>query len=571
MQRPVLLLAALLLTGSALASAAQAAPAGGPGGDAIAPPLAAIQDEPYGAFLIGREAMKSGADRQGAAWLEALAKTYPEQAALRRHGFTAALIAGDLEAAAELAPRVETADDGGLQSLGRLVRADLAMGRGKPSEAVTLLNLPSVSPPYRTVAYLMRPWALAGAGDWTAALAAQDAGPDHFAALLVQLGRARLLEAKGRHGEAEAAYKALATGPVGGALFRLSYGEFLERRGRAAEALAVYDEGLKTEPGEAGLTDARGRVARHGRPPAALGLSAGAAEALVYASATMSEARQSDLAMIYLRLALHLDPANDKAWLMLGESLTQARRPVEAREAWARVSRDSRFWIDARGLIASSLSQSGDVKGAIEHARATVQARPHDVQAQLSLVELLRADNQDTPALAVLDRVVRDEGAKDWRVRYMRALTNDKLGRWSSAEPDLKAALDLSPDQPDIENYLGYTWIDHGDRVKEGMALVEKAVATRPNSGAMQDSLGWANYRLADYPKAVVQLERAVELEPADPAINDHLGDAYWMAGRKVEAGYQWNRVLSLDPDAKLKAQVEQKLKDGLATRAAQR
>ena len=62
-------------------------------------------------------------------------------------------------------------------------------------------------------------------------------------------------------------------------------------------------------------------------------------------------------------------------------------------------------------------------------------------------------------------------------------------------------------------------------------------------------------------------LEKAVELEPADPDINDHLGDAYWMAGRKSEAGFQWNRVLSLGPDKKLKASVEQKLHDGLTGR----
>jgi Flp pilus assembly protein TadD len=153
----------------------------------------------------------------------------------------------------------------------------------------------------------------------------------------------------------------------------------------------------------------------------------------------------------------------------------------------------------------------------------------------------------------------------------MRAIALDKLGRWGDAETELRQALELAPDQPDVENYLGYSWIDHGDHVKDGMALVEKAVAARPNSGAMQDSLGWAHYKLGDYKIAVTLLEKAVELEPADPDINNHLGDAYWMAGRKSEAGFQWNRVLSLSPDAKLKAEVERKLKDGVTAQVAAR
>jgi Flp pilus assembly protein TadD len=96
------------------------------------------------------------------------------------------------------------------------------------------------------------------------------------------------------------------------------------------------------------------------------------------------------------------------------------------------------------------------------------------------------------------------------------------------------------------------------------MALVEKAVASNPKSGAMTDSLGWAYYRLGDYKKAVGLLESAVELDAGEPEINDHLGDAYWRVGRRDEAKFQWRRVLTLDPPEKLKAEAEAKLASGL-------
>jgi Flp pilus assembly protein TadD len=96
------------------------------------------------------------------------------------------------------------------------------------------------------------------------------------------------------------------------------------------------------------------------------------------------------------------------------------------------------------------------------------------------------------------------------------------------------------------------------------MAMVQKAVSLQPGSGAMIDSLGWAFYRLGDYPMAVEKLEAAVQLEPGDPDVNNHLGDAYWRVGRKIEAGFQWRHVLTLDPTAKLKAEAELKLARGL-------
>ena len=86
----------------------------------------------------------------------------------------------------------------------------------------------------------------------------------------------------------------------------------------------------------------------------------------------------------------------------------------------------------------------------------------------------------------------------------------------------------------------------------------------------MVDSLGWAYFRLGQFPEAVEQLEKASQLEPADAEINAHLGDAYWQAGRRIEAQFQWRKVLAtMSPDPELKAGLESRLKSGLETPAA--
>jgi Flp pilus assembly protein TadD len=102
------------------------------------------------------------------------------------------------------------------------------------------------------------------------------------------------------------------------------------------------------------------------------------------------------------------------------------------------------------------------------------------------------------------------------------------------------------------------------------MGMIKRAVEQRPDDGYIVDSLGWAYYRIGNYDEAVKNLERAVELKPVDPTINDHLGDVYWKVDRMLEAKFQWSHARDLKPDPDELKTIEEKLKNGLATSAAE-
>ena len=68
--------------------------------------------------------------------------------------------------------------------------------------------------------------------------------------------------------------------------------------------------------------------------------------------------------------------------------------------------------------------------------------------------------------------------------------------------------------------------------------MLRKAVELRPNDGYIVDSLGWAHYKLRQYPEAAETLEKAINLKPADPILNDHLGDAYWRVNRRTRGAF---------------------------------
>ncbi len=137
-----------------------------------------------------------------------------------------------------------------------------------------------------------------------------------------------------------------------------------------------------------------------------------------------------------------------------------------------------------------------------------------------------------------------------WFSYYARGISHERLGDWPNAEADFRMALELNPGQPQVLNYLGYSMVENNINLDEALEMIEDAVAARPDSGFIVDSLGWVLYRLGRFEEAVGHMERATELMPVDPVVNDHLGDVYWSVGRKTEAQFQWMRALSFIDDS---------------------
>jgi tetratricopeptide (TPR) repeat protein len=181
--------------------------------------------------------------------------------------------------------------------------------------------------------------------------------------------------------------------------------------------------------------------------------------------------------------------------------------------------------------IAQNLDALGDREEAIRRLNNIVAVDPDDLEAVSVLGDLLRYDEQYLEAAAAYSEAIRISGGttpSDWRFFYVRGIAYERAKEWPKAEVDFQRALELNPDQPQVLNYLGYSWIDMDMHLDQALGMIEKAVEARPSDGYIIDSLGWAFYKLGRLEEAVATLERAVMLLPSDPEINDHLGDAYW-------------------------------------------
>ncbi len=517
----------------------------------------------YGLYLAGEAAVDRGSSRDAAFYFAKASALDPSAEAIRSRAFTSALVAGEVVSAAHIAANIRDGSDT-VGGLARLTRAADALADGRGEDAVKLLSGP-IAAPHVGAAALLKPWAAAEAGDWTTAEASPTAvAGNPVLSTVAVIGKAELLEREGKLVQAEQVFKPRAIGKNG--LVIIGYGGFLERRGRYADAVALYTKALAVSPNDLALARAKARALQQKSPPPLPTLREGAAEALIAPAVFMMAQHQGDSGLAYLRLALHLDPGLDEAWVLVGDAMASAGDPDAAREAYSHVKPGSEQYATARGDQALAMQKAGDKKGALAFAEETIKADPENPRLLTLYADLLSDDERYDEAAATLNKAIEGTGEANagWTLFYLRGASEERAGRWPAAEADLKRALKLDPDEPEVMNYLGYAWVDRGEHLPEAVALLEKAEALQPDSGAIVDSLGWARYRTHDYASAIIDLERAIQLDPSDPEVNDHLGDVYWRIGRRLEAQYQWRRVLSLKPDDKMRAAVEIKLKEGL-------
>ncbi len=278
------------------------------------------------------------------------------------------------------------------------------------------------------------------------------------------------------------------------------------------------------------------------------------------------------LVLIYARMAEHLKPDNTGAILLSAEVLEKMERFELAAQTYDRIAPDSRAYPQAQLGKATALRRIGDTAGGIAVLEALAETHPDIAAVHVSLGDALRFQQRYAEATPHYDAAIAlfpGDSAGQWAVYFARGITLERQSEWDRAEADFRKALELSPDQPSVLNYLGYSFVEQKKNLDEALDMIERAVAARPFDGYIRDSLGWVFYRLGRYDEAVEEMERAVELMPTDPVLNDHLGDVYWAVDRKREARFQWSRALSFitdetDPDELKPDRVRRKLEVGL-------
>lgn len=504
-----------------------------------------------GAYLAGRFAHARGDTRAAAEYYAAAARRDPDNIDIQQRSFALLLAEGRLDEAEPIARRLLVIDDDsplpllvmGVQDA-RAGRFDLAEKRfsALPAKGINGFLGP-----------LLTAWARAGQGQFDDGLATLAPRADTAGFAPVWEYHAGLMgDLAGRPDVAEAHFKAALANQTSVRTVEAA-GTWYQRSGRMDEAKALYER-YHAEHADRSLLDGRRQLAAGTNLPRVVETARdGLAEALFDTSSLVRQGNAQELSLVFSRLALSLRADFPLAQLLLADAMVAQGRLDEANALYSAMNRASQPGAFARLKLAVNLDEMKQTDAALSELTSLAAEWPESPEALMTMGDVLRRHKRYAEAAdaygAALARNGGSQDARNWSLFYARGIAYERAKQWSKAEPDMLEALRLSPDQPDVLNYLGYTWVDQGINVEKGRKLIERAVELRPNDGAIVDSLGWALYRMGEFQAAVKYLERASELKPEDPTVNEHLGDAFWQVGRDTEARYQWQRAMGLDPE----------------------
>jgi len=516
----------------------------------------------FGAYLAGRLAASEMDTATASQEFNRALAADPNNPELLQRAFLATLADG--RDASALARRVLQRDPQALVATLDLVVEDAKSGRFDRAE--TRLR----AMPRQGAGQLLQPlllaWAQVGRNQPDAALATLrplTEGVRFRGTFAIHAGL--IADLAGRPAEAERFFR-LALAEGGGQSLRLAeiVAGFEARQGRAEQArrllaelsagsddVAMVEANLAADLGRRAVRDARD----------------GMAEALLGLAGALRQQEASEFALLLLRLALELRPDFGPATIMLADLLESDRRYEQASSVLATVGSSSPYAPMAQLRAAVLLDRLDRTAAALSALESLASAYPTRPEPYARMGDILRARSRFAEAARAYDRAIARLGPPErgqWTLYYARGIAHERSKDWPRAERDFLTALDLSPDQPYVLNYLGYSWVEQGKELERARRMIERAVELRPHDGHIVDSLGWVLFKLGDHRAAVRWLERAVELEPRDAVINDHLGDAYWAVGRQAEARFQWRRALNLGAEAADIPRIEAKLRDGL-------
>ena len=524
-----------------------------------------------GSYMAGRVARNANDVAEAARYYNLAMQQAPGNDAIAAQAFELSVMRGDLDKAAALARQLT--DAGSDNNLARLLVGLTAFKAGKYAEADALFAKTGGNPVSDLTKTLARAWSKQGAGETKEALdlLEQSKAPEAILAFY-RYHKALLADVAGRRTEARTAYDRANRGGENKTLrFALAYAQHAANAGDTKLAQGILQGQIDRARGEGHpLVKAYLKQIESGeRLPLMAGTpSQGLAEAFYgLGEALMSEGGLGASA-VFLQYALYLEPQMPFALATMANVFEGAKRYELANATYDRIPKGSPLdaQIEMRKAVnLNALEKVDEAQAALE---ALLKKNPNDIVVLDTLGAIMRGHKRYEDAARYYTRAIDTLAKPDkryWNLYYARGTSYERLKKWPQAEADLQQALKLEPEQPQVLNYLGYSWVDMGKNLKLGLSHIEKAVKLKPDDGYITDSLGWAHYKLGNFKDAVKWLEKAVELSPQDPVLNDHLGDSLWRVGREREARFQWEMSLSLKPEPEDKDKTEKKMKDGLA------
>jgi len=227
--------------------------------------------------------------------------------------------------------------------------------------------------------------------------------------------------------------------------------------------------------------------------------------------------------------AVLAQPQDPELWCHLGSLLVVAKRLDDAIVVFKKAVGADPTHAKSRGLLATALRDAGNEEAAIEAYRELVRIDSRNTSGWMNLGRLLLTQGRFEESIAAADKVLKFE-KNNATAHLLKALGLSECQRGREAEPHLRLAIQLNPQDAVAKAALGY-WFQEEGKFEDSLALIEEALKLLPNHGFAYFNLLRAKNAKDVAPEFIEDLRQralAPQLPIRDKAyMNYALGKAY--------------------------------------------
>ena len=333
------------------------------------------------------------------------------------------------------------------------------------------------------------------------------------------------------------------------AIFDLA--SILEKEKQFSRALAMYRRVLRSQPSNPRAWANIGRLLlilnRYGEAQKAFTMVKGFEKndpaARFSVGVIFLEQRLPDDAIKEFRPLLVNPRFQDRAHYYIALALEEKGDNPGALREYQLVGRESEQFLLARLRVAYLEYHQGDKQRARQTLEELQKLAPTREEVYLTSSYFYEEEGLWDRAIEVLKQGI-GKAEHPEEIYFRLAMIYAKKQEPNDSIIYIKKVLEINPNNPDAQNFLGYTYAEQGVNLDEAERLIQAALQAKPDSGQIIDSLGWVYFKKGQLDKALVALERAHRLMPQDGTVTEHLADVYSSLQRQREALRLYRRAL---------------------------
>jgi Flp pilus assembly protein TadD len=249
--------------------------------------------------------------------------------------------------------------------------------------------------------------------------------------------------------------------------------------------------------------------------------------------AALSKLGRFEEAIAEYRHALGKDPGNLPIRLNLALAYYKTAQISVAAQQLTKVVSQQPSNRQAVFLLADCDLQLGENKKVIELLAPLEKSSPDDTALIYLLGTAYIRDKQPARGQVLVDRILRDGDSAE--ARLLLGTTKMNAQEFAEALVDLKKAVELNPQLPDVYSYYGLALLSTGDMAGAADAF-RKELEFNPNDFVSNLQLGAVLKQDQRYDDARSSFERALRVRPGDPGARYQLATLDMIAGKLDQA-----------------------------------